>query len=348
MKVSELGEIALLRDVVLKHVAQDGSDHGDDCAHLDLAGQEFLWSIDPCPTPVAKWLGFDSPEIYGWYTALINLSDIAASGGVPLGMLVSLEFPDSTSVEFVDGFQRGLRRALDLYNAKLYGGNLKSAPRFAATGTILGSVHGPNSLKRKIDTPNSVAYLIGPVGLFWASVAAYRMNDQAALSQQGDKLFNSLCFPEPQLHAGIALSQLPYRIACMDCSDGVLNAMHQMAIVNEVDLTLRENLPNKIPQDLAIILKRHNFSLENAFFQFGDWQLFCFVPQQHASHFEESMSTFSITRLGTTIAGTGRVLDGVGRSINPSMLNENFSGGYNSITSLDNLVDRFMCQPLFI
>ncbi|MXN75921.1 hypothetical protein GR157_14405 [Burkholderia sp. 4701] len=347
MKVSELGEIALLREIILKSVNQTGEDAGDDCAHIEVAGREMLWSIDPCPTPAARWFGLDSPEVYGWYTALINLSDIAASGGTPLGMLVSLEFPDETTVEFVEGFQQGLKFALDKYGVKLFGGNVKSAPKFSATGSILGLVDGRRSPRRRIDEPEVAAYLVGPIGYFWTSIVAHHMGDADALAAFGGDLRKALCYPEPQVSAGRALGELPYDIACMDCSDGVLNALHQLAVASSLDLTLVEGLVERIPSSFKAILLRHGFNPENAIFQFGDWQLLCFVARKHAGNFEERMAEFSVTYLGEARAGSGCVSSAKGQVANRAMLNENFVGGYNSIAAIDDLIDRFMMAPIF-
>lgn len=348
MKVGDLGEIRLLHDIVLSHVSQEGDHKGDDCAHLSVGGEELLWSIDPCPTPVAKWFGLDKPEVYGWYTALINLSDIAASGGTPLGMLVSMEFPDETHVAFVEGFQRGLRSALSLFDAKIFGGNLKSASSFSATGSILGIVKGNRSICRRIKSTQAFIYLIGNSGLFWSSIIAHRTHSSILSTRRERELVNALCFPIPQVEAGKKLSNLPYKVACMDCSDGVLNSMQQLATACEMNITLDENVAKLLPGDLKELLLMNGIRPENAVLQFGDWQLLCLVPTEHSRHFEESLKGFSIQKMGVAYAGDGSVRDETGRSVNPTALNENFSGGYNSIKSLDELIEKFMFEELFI
>jgi len=348
MKVSDLGEIRLLHEIVLQHVSQEEDHRGDDCAHLSVGGEELLWSIDPCPTPVAKWFGLDTPEVYGWYTALINLSDIAASGGTPLGMLVSMEFPDDTQVVFVEGFQRGLKSALSLFNAQVFGGNLKSASRFSATGSILGIVKGNHSVCRRIESTQAVIYLIGSSGIFWSSIIAHRTHDSRLLTDRGRELVNALCYPIPQIEAGKKLSKLPYKVACMDCSDGVLNGMQQLATACKMNITVDEDPAKHMPADLRQMLLMNGIRPENAVLQFGDWQLLCLVPTEYSEHFEKSLGGFTLQKIGVAYPGDGSVRDKIGRRVNPAALNENFSGGYNSIQSLDELVEKFMFAELFI
>lgn len=80
LTVSDLGEIELLKEIFIPDVSSNTKEINDDCAHFQANG-DLLWSIDPCPTPMAKWFDKATPEVWGCYTAIINLSDIAASGG---------------------------------------------------------------------------------------------------------------------------------------------------------------------------------------------------------------------------------------------------------------------------
>ncbi|MEE4684097.1 AIR synthase related protein [Pseudomonas alliivorans] len=344
--VSDLGEIRLLQEVILPDVSANQSSQNDDCALIQVPQGALLWSMDPCPTPVADWFGKASPEVWGCYTAAINLSDIAASGGRPIGMLVSMEMPDDTAVSFVRGFQAGLMATLKGAGAKLLGGNVKSAKKFSATGTILGAA-GDRAVTRKIDSPLITAYLVGPSGAFWSSVVANFFGASGLSTPTQQYLDNALCFPRPQVEAGIALGRLPFSIACMDCSDGPANAMYQLSQLNKMDITLFADPVWSLSEELMLFLSGKGISLENACYSFGDWQLACLVPDEFCALFETALSHFSLTKLGQGHEGSGHVTVEDGRTLQPCGLNQNFQGGYNSVNEVEELIELYLRRPIF-
>ncbi|WP_122517534.1 thiamine-phosphate kinase [Pseudomonas viridiflava] len=343
--VGDVGELRLLKDFILPNVSSSALP-GDDCAHLDIGNSSLLWSMDPCPTPVANWFGKATPEVWGCYTAAINLSDIASSGGKPLGMLVSLEMPDTTPVSFVQGFQRGLMKSLTNANARLFGGNVKSSSRFSATGTIIGTPVS-RSITRSVSGTEFSVYLIGETGGFWTSVVANHLAWKSVPDALQRQLDRSLCFPIPQVEAGQRLSCLPFEVACMDCSDGAANAIYQLGVTNNLDVILERAIKWDLPSDFLSILKSQKISVENACFSFGDWQLACLVPKRHEAVFEEQLREFTVTYLGCAFSGSGKVEVDDGRRLLPERLNQNFQQGYNSIQSVDDLIDVFMRKPIF-
>lgn len=346
MKLADIGELQLLRESLLPCVTEASDRIGDDCAHVAIGAEKLLWSMDPCPTPVAELLGICGPEVLGWYTAIINLSDIAACGGTPKGLLVSLEMPNETEVSFVTAYQRGLMEALTLYKTPLLGGNVKSAQRFAATGTVLG-VEGPRLISRKIDEEHCDAFLIGPCGSFWASVVGHKVG-WGNLSGEAQKSFSkALLFPQPQIDAGKALSALPFQIACMDCSDGPANALFQLATMNSMDLVVPEVPDWAISCAAKALLDHHHVAVENACYHFGDWQLACLIPHEACETFMAAFAGMPVTWMGTARKGCGSVTTHAGRKLRMESLNENFRRGYNSITTIDDLVDRYLVQPVF-
>lgn len=163
--VSDFGEIRLLNEIILPSVTSGKNSLNDDCAHLTITGKALLWSMDPCPTPVANWFGKATPEVWGCYTAAINLSDIAASGGTPLGMLVSIEIPDNTPVSFIKGFQVGLLSMLNSVGANLYGGNVKSSKNSLLRELLLESQVKLLSLE-KPPLARFLCILLGHVAIF--------------------------------------------------------------------------------------------------------------------------------------------------------------------------------------
>lgn len=343
--VSDIGEIRLIDEILLPGVS--GGSKGDDCAFLSVGEQELLWSMDPCPTPVAAMLNCCTPEVWGHYTAIINLSDIAACGGTPLGMLVSLEMPDDTELSFINGFQSGLLRALQRSGAKLLGGNVKSASRFNATGTAIGIV-GDRHVTRHINSDDARLYIVGECGNFWAAVVGQYANWLGDEEDTRSQLLPALLDPAPQTSAGKVIGSLPFEIACMDCSDGVGSAVQQLANANSMDIVLEEAPQWAIKPSAKTTLEHHGYRIENACYQFGDWQLACLVAASDAAKFEKAMLDTPLTLLGRGRSGARNVERADGKKLAAQVMNKNFAGGYNSISSIEALLDWFMERSVFV
>jgi thiamine-monophosphate kinase len=344
LTVGDIGEIRLIDEILLPDVS--GSTKGDDCALLSIGAEQLLWSIDPCPTPVVALLGDCPPETWGHYTAAINLSDLAACGGTPIGMLVSLEMPDDTEIAFIRGFQNGLLDTLNRSGARLLGGNVKSAAQFRATGTIIG-VAGKRHVTRMIDAPDVSLFIVGSSGSFWAAVVGQYCGWADDTDEARARLLAALHDPRPQTEAGTILGALPFVVACMDCSDGVGSAAQQLATANELDIEL-EDAPNWASRSEAkLTLAQHGYSLENACYHFGDWQLACLVEDGDVPAFKAAMSDMPLSLLGRGRRGRGDVRTGSGRQFAEHVMNKNFSDGYNSIANTGDLLDRFVYQSVF-
>lgn len=343
--VSDLGEVRLIDEILLPDVS--GNTKGDDCALLQVGAERLLWSLDPCPTPVAALLGTCPPETWGHYTAAINLSDLAACGGTPIGLLVSLEIPDDTEITFIERFQKGLLATLHRSGATLLGGNVKSASQFRATGTVMG-VAGNQLVTRRIDASDVSLFIIGLCGPFWAAVIGQYYGWAEETDEARARLMDSLLDPRPQTEAGKILGALPFAVACMDCSDGVGSAAQQLAAANALDIELEESPQWASRPEVARTLALHGYNLENACYHFGDWQLACLVADRDVPAFEAAMSDLPLTLLGRGRRGQGDVRTGQGRQFAKHVINKNFSGGYNSITAIEDLLGRFMQQQVFL
>src|SRR5258707_7017553 len=86
---------------------------GDDCAVLPPAKPDELlvFTTDPCPIPVICLLGETDFYHYGRMTVLINVSDLAAMGARPLGLLISTVMPEDMLIADYERFLDGAAEA---------------------------------------------------------------------------------------------------------------------------------------------------------------------------------------------------------------------------------------------
>ena len=115
---------------------------GDDCAVLlPPAGREKyqLFASDMLVEKVHFRSG-DPPEGIGWKALAVNISDIAAMGGVPRHAVISLGLPRAARVRFVDRLYRGLTRCAGRFGVNLVGGDTDRSDRIVIDVAILGEV----------------------------------------------------------------------------------------------------------------------------------------------------------------------------------------------------------------
>ncbi|BBO66233.1 thiamine-monophosphate kinase [Desulfosarcina alkanivorans] len=105
-----------------------------------------------------------TPEQIGIKAVACNVSDIAAMGGTPTFMFVSLALAADTEVAWVDALYRGMADACRRYGVVLAGGDTTHAQAVTISITMLGRVAPPNLRLRSHATPAEYLCVTGPLG----------------------------------------------------------------------------------------------------------------------------------------------------------------------------------------
>src|SRR5574337_401829 len=102
MKLSKLGEFGLIEKIRKSSLQQSPSvliGIGDDAAALKAPSETLLATTDMLIEGVHFDLTYTDFYSLGWKSAAVNLSDIAAMGGLPRFCLTSLGISPHTAVE---------------------------------------------------------------------------------------------------------------------------------------------------------------------------------------------------------------------------------------------------------
>lgn len=114
---------------------------GDDAAVLPWDRRhDLLLTVDAAVDGVDFRLKEVRPEEAGWKALAINLSDIAAMGGIPLYALVSLGLPAGLSHAWVRRFYAGMKRLAARFGVAVAGGDLSRSGVFFSSVTVAGKV----------------------------------------------------------------------------------------------------------------------------------------------------------------------------------------------------------------
>ena len=213
-KLSDIGERDIVASIIKKFDPQGTYSLGDDTAILDYGKENLLITTDTISQkthipPNAE------PEDVGWYAAAINLSDIAAMGGHPLGMLFSLGLPASTSAKWLDKLTDGIQECCSKYRVPVLGGDTKENDNITITGIALGTAPKNQVLRRNGARPGDILAVTGQIG-------------RGILWERDNAISQYLKF-EPRLKMGQQFAESGAVTSCIDISDGLSTSTHLLA-----------------------------------------------------------------------------------------------------------------------
>ena len=165
-RISSIGERELIRRVA-RWAGGGGSvikGSGDDCAVLKGTGRRhILFASDMLVERVHFTSGAD-PSAVGWKALAVNISDVAAMGGVPRYAVVSLGLSPRTPLSFAKGFYRGFLRCGHRFGVRLVGGDTGRSQRIVIDVAILGEAEKSDLVYRSGARPGDQLFVTGRLG----------------------------------------------------------------------------------------------------------------------------------------------------------------------------------------
>jgi thiamine-monophosphate kinase len=204
---------------------------GDDAAVTAGVRNELdVLTTDALVEGVHFDLRFSSFEDVGYKALAVNVSDIAAMGGTPRLALLSLILPDRLSVADIDGLLDGFHSMAAEAGVVLAGGNITRSPGpLVIDVTAVGHVRPRCILTRGGGKAGDVLYVTGAVGAAAAGLGMLRQGGAAAGDAEALALVERHRRPAPRLRIGALLGRTRAASACMDLSDGLADAVAQLA-----------------------------------------------------------------------------------------------------------------------
>lgn len=203
MRLSELGELGLLRELESRGLAQGIA---NDTA--ELPGGRIV-TQDALVEGVHFRLGWISWRDLGFRAAAVNISDLSAAGAEPEGLIVSLGLPGETEVDDVIELYEGFRET----GVPVLGGDTTAADRVYLSVTALGrSERVPG---RGGAEPGDLLVVTGPLG---GAGAAFRRNGYIR--------------PPVRTAEGVELARTAH--AMLDVSDGLAQDLGHIAVRSDV------------------------------------------------------------------------------------------------------------------
>ena len=301
MKINEIGEFGLiesirknslpLRSGVVKGI-------GDDCAVYQFSpGRVLLLTTDMLVEDVHFLRSSVTPFQLGRKAIAVNLSDIAAMGGIPLVALISLGIPPDRTVEEIHEMYRGMREMCRPYAVSIVGGDtVASQGNLIIDVCLIGEVDEREVLYRSGARPGDRIYLTAVVGDSAAGLAILKGEIKASESLAAHFL-EAHNEPDPLIETGRTIASSGLASAMIDLSDGLAADLGHITEQSGVGALLIEN---EIPlsrelKGLADYADRTplDFALSGG----EDYVLLVTVPAENTWEFEQAYQRESTSPL---------------------------------------------------
>jgi thiamine-monophosphate kinase len=340
MRLSELGEdrfLEKLREKIQEPGSRVELGIGDDAACLSLEpGEKALLSSDVLLEGIHFTRATLPPSFLGRKAVAVNVSDIAAMGGRPVALTVSLSVPADIGVEELFEFFDGVLGRCRELDVELVGGNLARSPGpIVVDVSILGETVGGKVLKRSGARPGESVFISGKLGA--SSQGLNLLKEGMALSAAGallvpaklrdgpfplaESCIRAHMDPEPRVELGRFLGNEGAASACIDVSDGLGRDLSRLCRESRVGARIEETALPIDPGVLAWESLMRRPPLERALAGGEEYELLFTSSQDQAIAEWTDDRSLPVTRIGViTEAEQGIILnlrDGTEREIHP-------------------------------
>lgn len=234
--VGMIGEKRLINEVLDRYAATAGSGRTEDCIVIDpdslatAGGMPLIvYSVDHCSLidrPLSEGSGW---RYHGRWLAACTCNDVLAMGGQPRGFAVDLAIAPDTPVSAVQDLYVGIADVLDVYGARLEGGNTDINTRTETVAMCWGTVPRSGLIRRRGARPGDYIVVTTELGLGWASFVLRKLGSFGDLSADNATLlerYNLMPLAPHQAIVSVAAG-LPGAITSgMDLSDGLCEFLY--------------------------------------------------------------------------------------------------------------------------
>jgi thiamine-monophosphate kinase len=302
MKLSRLGEFGLIerirRTTPSGHGVRLGI--GDDAAWVASKFGSALITSDILIEGIHFNLKWTSLFALGYKTLAVNLSDIAAMGGMPAYLIVSLGIPAKYRSEDIDEFYRGIRFLAAQNGVALVGGDTNVANSLLISACLIG--HAPyRPVTRAGAKIGDDIYVTGTLGDSALALKLLKNSSSQANRRAAAYLFVRHHQPTPRLTAGALLARDRLATAMIDVSDGLLQDLGHLCQSSGVGAVIWKE---KIPLSPAYRTLAGREGTRYALFGGEDYELlFCARPRARPRIQKlQKRAKVAMSRIGTCVS----------------------------------------------
>lgn len=137
---------------------------GDDCAVIDYSISKYLLLACDMIVEGTHFTKKAKPYDIGWKAMAINISDIAAMGGIPKYALVSVGIPKKKGLGYLKEITKGVEVICRKFNISVIGGDTNSSDVTVLNVTLIGEVEKKNLITRSGAKVGDLIFVTGALG----------------------------------------------------------------------------------------------------------------------------------------------------------------------------------------
>lgn len=258
---------------------------GDDAAVLEPVSGQQIACVDQIIDGVDFISDRQSLTDVGYKSVAINLSDMAAMGGTPLSILVTLSLPSTNSTQIAGQVYDGILEAAAEFNLSIAGGDISTYDGpLAVSVTLLGKVQEKEAFLRSGAKEGDAILVSGPVG---GSILGRHLR------------------PVPRLDLSQQLRESVHVTSAIDISDGLSLDLDRLCAASGVGAELdTEKIPiHDDAKTLAETSGRTPF--QHAWSDGEDFELLITMSQADADSITVNTSDAPLTQIGNIVGRTG-------------------------------------------
>ena len=217
---------------------------GDDSAAVrPKKNMDILLTTDLLIEDIHFDLNYTSFQQLGYKSLAVNISDIAAMGGIPRFLVVSLALPGGLDIKDIDSLYKGIGVLAKKFGILLIGGDISASKRgIFISITLLGEIEHGAAVTRSGARPGDTIMVTGTLG---DSSAGLEILGKGEEKDNGYKfLIKRHLLPIPRVDEGRVLSTGRLATSMIDISDGLISDLSHILKESGVGAEL---YPDKIP-----------------------------------------------------------------------------------------------------
>jgi len=200
----------------------------DDACALQIGEKFLVFTNDGVAEATDKLPGMSWRD-YGWRAVISCVSDLAAKGARPLGVMISLNLTRTISAKEIREIYQGIIDCAETYSFDVWGGDLGESKEIVIDCFMVGVSNRP--IWRNGVKPGDLIVISGELGLTGAAFH-FLLKGGKEISNMGN-IHKAAYRPEARLELGVRLSEIPGVTAAIDLSDGLSRSLYELERVNE-------------------------------------------------------------------------------------------------------------------
>lgn len=258
------------------------------------------------------------PQMTYWQAArkavVMNISDLAAKGVKPLGLLASLGIPRNLTKKDITKIGKGLNAGAREYGTHILGGDTSKTQDLIISIAAFGLSKKEDLILRSGAHPGDI---VATTGLFGLTSSGLKILTEklTAPPKIRKKLVDAVLMPYARLKEGLALAKTGATTASMDSSDGLAWSLYEISRASNVGFVI--DAP-PIAQETYKFAKIHNLNpLELSLYGGEEYELVVTIKPEYWRSVKEAVvqKGGSLVKIGKATAKKALLLKQKGKTV---------------------------------